>query len=131
MRHTYVFEMGKTNTVSRPFSPAGEVFIVGFNMRGLEYTKNPDGTLGEIHDCDYVIFERLLYDGVYDVTKCDGISEQGIIAAVPVKDHCGNIVKLNHCNNTLWITEPGIYRAVYHGDGRPDAAVVYYNSNGK
>lgn len=131
MRHTYLFEFGKTNMVSRPFSAADRMVVIGFGLRPLEFTAKPDGTLDKLSECDYVTFERLLYDEVYDLHKCTGINEQGVIASVPVNDGCGKLIRLDHCNNTVWLNEPGIYRAIYHGEGRPEAALIYYNESGK
>lgn len=130
MRHKYIFEIGKTDTVSHPFSVIDRVLITAFNLRPIEYTKKDDGTLKDFADCDHVTFERLLYDDVYDIDKCKNINEMGVIASAPVLDECGNTVKLTHCNNTVWLEQPGLFRAVYHGDGRPEAAVVYYQEKG-
>lgn len=131
MRHTYLFEFNQTNTLSRPFSATDRVLVIGFNMRPMEYTKKDDGTLDKVSECDYVTFERLLYDGVWDIDKCLEIYEQGVIASAPVHDECCKPVRIDHCCNSVWLNEPGIYRAVYHGEGRPDAAVIYYNESGK
>jgi len=34
---------------------------------------------------------------------------------------------LDYCHNALWLTDPGIYRAVFHGNAREQAAVIMYN----
>lgn len=92
-KHTFLFNVGKTFTVSRPFH-AG-VFVVGFNMKKAEYTKRDDGALAEYIDCDKVTFERLLYDDVYDLNKCrTDVLEAGVIFAEPVRDGCGKEVAL-------------------------------------
>lgn len=126
MKATSLFALGKTNTESPTFS--GGVQITGFNLRPYRAEGVEIGECGfELkEECgDYVYFEELLFDGEYDISCCEGLQEAGALLSEVVKDECGELLCINaHCNSVK-IEKQGIYRAIYVGDGRADAAVVY------
>lgn len=97
-------------------------------MAGEAFDVDEDGALTGIIEGDVVYFERLLYDGVYDI-DCSGIDEKGVIASEPLRDECGCVIVLSACHNVLRIDEPGVFRAIYEGGGRDGASVVFYQED--
>lgn len=122
MRQIRLFHRNKSNRTSRPFS--GPVFLSAFGLLPQEYEVDADGKMTETEE-DFIYFEKLLYDGVYDVT-CEGIQEEGIIAAEPLRDECGCLIKLDHCRTGIHLDEPGIFQAVYSGPNRANVALIFY-----
>jgi len=126
-KHTELFPLGKHNITSITFTTPA--FIAGFHLSPDEYeTDDVTGKeTGNKRAGDYITFERLLFDGVYDINCGARINEAGIAAAAAVRNECGEEVRLDYCHNALWLTDPGIYRAVFHGNAREQAAVILYN----
>lgn len=135
MKHTYLLTPDSHDTTSPGFVVRKDesVFVAAFNLKPLMYEKNPDGSLKKdtVDSCDYIMFERILYDFEYGLTACKGtvtVHEKGIIASAPLRDDCSNIIAMTSCKDTLWITDPGLYRAVFVGNNRHGVSLVtYYN----
>lgn len=126
MKATTLFALGKSNTESATFS--GPVQITGFNLRPYHAQGVQVGDCGfklEEECGDYVYFEELLFDGDYEINCCKGIEEDGALLSEPLKNECGELLCINAHMNTVNIHKKGIFRAIYVGDGRPEAAVVY------
>lgn len=123
MKYEYLFEPSKPNRISIQFDVPDDAQILGFNIKPRAYTTDDDGKLLDIIPGDCVYFERLLFDKDYAI-DCQCIDESGVMASAPLRDACGELVVLNDCINSVIIDVPGIYRAVYEGEGRFDAHVV-------
>ena len=123
MKQIYLFDFNKANRISRPFS--GPVYLSAFGLPGLEYEVNEKGDFVSEVEESFIYFEKLLYDDVYDV-NCTGIQEDGIIASEPLTDDCGCLITLDYCRTSLYLSEPGIFQAVYSGPGREDTALIFY-----
>lgn len=116
----FLFEHDKSNLVSATF--AAPKVVTAFNLTGMQTTK-VDGVL-QIEYCgDEIYFEQLVYDADYGL-NCDGISEKGILGSELLRDKCGEVVKLSKCRNSVTLTRPGIYRAVFKGDSRKGKVVI-------
>ena len=129
MRHTTLFAPGNGDTVSLTFAvPRDGVFLAAFGLTGAQYTTDANGALQDYYPCDHITFERLLFDGMYDRQNACApeVVEAGVWMSEPVRNDCGKTVALTQCHNTLWLIEPGIYRALYHGERRHDIALIYY-----
>lgn len=123
MKATLLFPYRKTNEISPTFG--GDALITGFNLRPYSNIKDANGVI-IAEDCgDYVYFEELLFDSEYDVSCGMRVIEDSAILSEPLKDECGNLIVINSCKNYVYITKPGIFRAIYVGGGRADAAVTY------
>lgn len=123
-QHVYMFEPNSAQMSSQRVAPGGAV-VVGFNLAPSTWETDADGKV-QIEEGDYVYFERVLYDKVYDVDCSLEIDEGGVIASTPLLDECGCLVKLDACNNTIELPSPGAFRAYYVGQNRVDATVVFY-----
>lgn len=123
MKAIMLFPLGKTNTISQTFGT--NAVITGFNLRPYAHTKDANGIVQDSECGDYVYFEELLYDGAYDVSCGMKIHEDAELLSETLKDECGNLIKIDACRNYVHIKKPGIYRAIYVGEGRPEAAVTY------
>lgn len=133
-KYKTIFKPNSATTISSQIIPGGST-VVGFNIPEVTWEEvphpdNPDRTVVEFSDCEYVYFERVIFDNNYDITKCDGIDEGGIIATAPLLDDCGCPVILTACCNTIKLPEPGKYRAYYIGDSRPEVTVIFYPKEG-
>ncbi|MBE2895709.1 hypothetical protein HPC38_02295 [Pasteurellaceae bacterium HPA106] len=115
-----LFDQGKTNLVSATFSAPAQLSL--FNATADEHTF-VDGIVTESNCGDFITFERVLFDGDYDVV-CKGIIEGGAIASAPLQDEDGCDVQMNHKNNSLFIEGKGMYRAIYHGDNREEIILI-------
>lgn len=115
-----LFEQGSTNTISPTFSAPAQIAV--FGMTDTQYEES-EGVVTNTICGDYITFERLAYDDVYD-RDCKGVTEQGIKASAPVLDECCCEVQITACNNVIALEEKGIFRAIYHGDNRENILVT-------
>ncbi len=107
------------NTVSKTFNAPAQLSV--FGMTKNKHTEE-DGIVTESVCGDYITFERVAYDGVYDIT-CQGVDEKGELASEPLlEDGCE--VAMNYANNSLLIEGRGTYRAIYHGDNRENILLI-------
>lgn len=114
-----LFELGKTDTVSKTFTAPAQLTAFGLTKdKHLE----ENGIVTESICGDYISFERVVYDATYDIT-CQGIDEQGEIASEPLLEE-GCEVILTYANNSLQLEGRGTYRAIYHGDNRENIMLI-------
>ncbi|MBS9779184.1 MAG: hypothetical protein KGV51_01020 [Moraxellaceae bacterium] len=122
-----IFERNKTNTVSKTFvAPAT---VTGYDLLAnqpiIDESDSPThGMVTDIKCGDYITFEKLLFADDYDIACGNDISSEGVIASTPLRDECGEPIKLTACHNILDIAIKGNFRAIYHGDGRSEAIVT-------
>lgn len=116
----FLFEHDKSNMVSATF--AAPKIITAFNLAGMQTTK-VDGVLQIAYCGDEIYFEQLVYDEDYGL-NCNGIDEAGRLGSALLRDECGGIVKLSKCRNSVTLTRPGIYRAVFRGVSRKGIILI-------
>lgn len=126
MKNHVLFKSGGTDKVSRFFN--GDVTLFAFGLTPSTYEKDERGALLEFECGDSISFERVLVDEVYDI-DCKGLKEDGVMDSAPVLDDCGCVITLNACNNRIQLTDKGTYRAIYHGDNRPDITLIFHQNN--
>lgn len=115
-----LFEQGKTNLVSGTFTAPAQLSL--FNATATEHTFE-DGIVTDSACGDFITFEKVLFDGVYDVA-CNKIIEGGVMASAPLQDEDGCDVQMDYRHNSLFIEGKGLYRAIYHGDNREEIILV-------
>lgn len=115
-----LFDLGGTETVSANFTAPAQLSVFGMSPTTMT---EKDGIVTDMQCGDTITFERLAYDGKYEL-NCRGIVEEGVKASAPLLDDCCCEVVLSACGNSIYIEETGIFRAVYHGDNRENIILM-------